>query len=310
MHQRSIEAHQQNHDFLANNQQGRRRIGYVLWLTFIMMLAEIIAGTVFGSMALLADGWHMATHVAAFLITLFAYRYANKHADNPNFSFGTGKVTVLGGFSSAIALAVVALMMGLESIERLFSPVAIQINAAIAVAILGLVVNLVSAFLLKDHHAHGHEHSHDHNLKAAYLHVLADALTSILAIAALLAAKWFGVVWLDPLIGILGAVIISVWALGLLRDTSPILLDGSIDADYQQAIQQQIEQDRDNRIADFHIWHVSAHHYAAIMTIVTHHPQPAEYYHRLLASFERLSHITIEVRKCEDAGCSPDNSAG
>ncbi|WP_438970894.1 CDF family Co(II)/Ni(II) efflux transporter DmeF [Methylophaga sp.] len=306
MHQRSIEHWQQNHNFVsANNQQGETRTRYVLILTAVTMLAELIAGSMFGSMALLADGWHMATHVAAFLITLFAYHYAKKHSDNPAFSFGTGKVSVLGGFTSAIALGVVAFLMVLESVERLFSPTEIQFNAAILVAVLGLTVNLICALLLKDHHHHqdgAHQH-HDHNLKAAYVHVLADALTSVLAIAALLAAKFAGLNWLDPVMGIVGAVIISVWAIGLVRETSPILLDGSIDSDYQKAIRQQIEQDADNRIADFHIWHVSAHHYAAIMTIISDHPKPTAHYKNLLADFDRLSHVTIEVHQCQEQNC-------
>lgn len=305
MHQHTIEQWQQDHDFVIANKQGERRTRYVLLLTAVTMLAEIIAGMAFGSMALLADGWHMATHVAAFLITLFAYHYANKNAENPAFAFGTGKVSVLGGFTSAVALAVVAILMLLESVERLVNPHVIQFNAAIAVAVLGLCVNLVSAILLKDHHHshHAHEHHHDHNLKAAYVHVLADALTSVLAIVALISAKLAGLTWLDPVMGIVGAVIITAWAVGLIRETSPILLDGSIDASYRDAIRQRIEQDNDNRIADFHIWHLSAHHYAAIITIVTDHPQPTAYYKTLLADFDRLSHITIEVHQCEDADC-------
>ncbi len=306
MHRHSIEKWQQDHDFVITNKRGETRTRYVLLLTTVTMIAELIAGTVFGSMALLADGWHMATHVAAFLITLYAYQYANKHANNPAFAFGTGKVSVLGGFTSAIALGVVALMMALESVERLFSPQPIQFNAAIAVAILGLTVNLVSALLLKDHHHHSHDpqqHHQDHNLKAAYLHVLADALTSILAIAALVAAKYAGLLWLDPVMGIVGAVIISVWAISLIKETSPVLLDGSIDKAYLKAIQDRIEQDADNRIADLHIWHISAHHYAAVITIISDMPKPTAYYKNLLADFDRLSHLTIEVHRCQDKDC-------
>lgn len=306
MHQHSIEQWQQDHDFVITNLKGERHTRYVLLLTFITMLVELIAGSVFGSMALLADGWHMATHVAAFLITLFAYAYANKHANDPVFAFGTGKVSVLGGYSSAIALAVVALMMILESVARLYQPTPIQFNAAISVAFIGLSVNLLSAWLLKDHHHHEHhkEHHHDHNLKAAYFHVLADALTSVLAIVALVAAKVWGIIWLDPTMGIVGGMIITAWAIGLIKETSPILLDGSIDEDYQNAIKQCIEQDADNRIADFHIWHVSAHHYAAIITIITDAPQPTEYYKKLLSKFDRLSHITIEVHQCHEGPCA------
>jgi len=305
MHHHSIQQWQQDHDFVISNEQGERRTRYVLLLTAITMVAEIIAGVMFGSMALLADGWHMATHVAAFLITLFAYHYASKHADNPAFAFGTGKVSVLGGFTSAIALAVVALVMLVESVQRLVDPHTIQFNAAIGVAILGLTVNLISAVLLKNHHhhGHGHEHHHDHNLKAAYLHVLADALTSILAIIALISAKYMGWIWLDPLMGIIGAIIITTWAVTLVRETSPVLLDGSIDADYQHAIRQRLEADADNQIADFHIWYVSAHHYAAIISIVTHSPQPTSYYKSLLAEFDKISHLTIEVNQCKQSDC-------
>lgn len=310
MHQHTIKQWQQDHDFVINNKQGERRTRYVLLLTAVTMLVEIIAGIAFGSMALLADGWHMATHVAAFLITLFAYHYASKHADNPAFAFGTGKVSVLGGFTSAVALGVVAILMMLESLERLVDPHHIQLNAAIAVAFVGLSVNLISALLLKDHHGHGEHEHRDHNLKAAYVHVLADALTSVLAIVALIAAKMAGLYWLDPVMGIVGAVIISAWAVGLIRETSPILLDGSIDKQYREAIRQRIEQDTDNRIADFHIWHLSAHHYAAIITIVTDHPQPTAYYKSLLADFDRLSHITIEVHECDDPDCPHQRKDG
>lgn len=288
---------------MIDNQQGARRTRYVLLLTAVTMLVEIIAGLSFNSMALLADGWHMATHVAAFLITLFAYHYASKHADNPAFAFGTGKVSVLGGFSSAVALGVVAVLMLLESLERLFDPHNIQLNAAIVVAFIGLGVNLVSALLLKGHHGHAHSSHHDHNLKAAYIHVLADALTSVLAIVALIAAKLAGLFWLDPVMGVVGALIISAWAVSLIRETSPILLDGSIDEQYRDAIRQRIEQDADNRIADFHIWHLSAHHYAAIITIITDRPRPTAYYKALLRDFDRLSHLTIEVHQCEDGNC-------
>ncbi|MTI64596.1 CDF family Co(II)/Ni(II) efflux transporter DmeF [Methylophaga sp.] len=306
MHQHTIERWQQDHDFVIVNKRGEKRTRYVLLLTAVTMLVEIIAGLAFGSMALLADGWHMATHVAAFLITLFAYHYASKHSDNPDFAFGTGKVSVLGGFTSAVALGVVAVLMLLESVERLVNPHDIQLNAAIAVAFLGLTVNVISALLLKDHHhSHSeHEHHHDHNLKAAYVHVLADALTSVLAIVALIAAKLAGLTWLDPIMGVVGALIITAWAVGLIRETSPILLDGSIDEAYRQAIKQCIESDSDNRIADFHIWHISPHHYAAIITIVTARPQATAHYKALLSDFDRLSHITIEVHQCDDEDCN------
>lgn len=316
MHEQTLEKWQHNHDFALKNEKGERRTHYVLVLTAITMVVEIIAGIVYGSMALLADGWHMGTHVAAFMIAIFAYRYARKNARNPMYAFGTGKVNVLGGFASAVALAVVALVMAVESLQRLIGPQEIHFNEAITVAAIGLTINLISAFLLKDDHSHAHTHHdhhdhdhdhdhhhhdhHDHNLRAAYLHVIADAMTSVLAIVALVAGKYWGWNWLDPLMGIVGAIIITRWSLGLLKQTGPILLDASIDADYQAAIRQAIEDDADNKIADFHIWKVSANHYAAIVSVVTHHPRPTEHYRELLNDFHKLSHVTIEINQCRD----------
>jgi cation diffusion facilitator family transporter len=315
MHEHSIENWQHSHDFAAINEHGERRTRYVLILTAITMVIEIAAGMLFGSMALLADGWHMGTHVAAFLITIFAYSYARKHADSPDFSFGTGKVTVLGGFASAIALAVVAVVMMIESLLRFVEPHAIHFNEAIAVAVLGLLVNVVSAFILSGHHghSHGHEHSHhhphkhhhDHNLKAAYLHVLADALTSLLAIIALSSGKYFGWHWMDPIMGIVGAIIITRWSYGLLQQTSPILLDASIDEDYVKDIIKTIESHADNRVTDIHVWRVSSDHYAAMISLVTHFPESAEHYKSLLQSFNKLSHITIEINHCKGDACAP-----
>lgn len=301
MHERTLQRLQHNHDFSLKNKRGERRTQYVLILTAITMVAEIVAGTVFGSMALLADGWHMATHVAAFLITIYAYRYARKHAKNVAYTFGTGKVGVLGGFASAVALAVVAFVMLVESLHRLIDPQVIQFNAAIAVAVIGLIVNVISALLLKEDHQHSHEH--DHNLKAAYMHVLADALTSLLAIMALLSGKYFGLNWLDPAMGVVGAMIITRWAYGLLKQTSPVLLDGSIDEKYKLAIKESLEKDSDNRVSDIHIWKISASHYAAIISLVTHNPKPTEYYKNLLVDYHRLSHVTVEVYECSDEAC-------
>jgi len=303
MHTDTLQNWQHGHDFLYTNEKGERRTVYVLILTAVTMLVEIIAGSVFGSMALLADGWHMGTHVAAFFITIYAYRYSRKHAHSPAYSFGTGKVGVLGGFASAVALGVVALVMLAESLHRIIEPQSIAFNAAIGVAFIGLFINVISAFLLKDDHHHGHDHHHDHNLKAAYMHVLADALTSLLAIVALLAAKYFGWNWLDPFMGIVGAVIISRWSYSLLKQTGPILLDSSIDKGYQEAIEKAIESDFDNRITDIHIWKISANHYAAIISLVTHFPRPIEHYKALVSDFHKLSHVTIEVYGCEGDSC-------
>ena len=299
MHERTLKTLQHGHDYSLKNERGERRTMYVLILTALTMVVEIIAGSVYGSMALLADGWHMATHVAAFLITIYAYRYARMHEKNAAYSFGTGKVSVLGGFASAVALTVVALVMLVESLHRLVDPQVIQFNAAIGVAFIGLAINVISAFLLKDDH-----HLHDHNLKAAYFHVLADALTSLLAIVALLAGKYFGWHWLDPVMGIVGAVIITRWSYGLLKQTSPILLDGSIDVQYKAAIKDSIEKDSDNRVSDIHIWKISSSHYAAIISLVTDNPKPAVYYKKLLLDFHKLAHITVEVNECDDETCT------
>lgn len=315
MHADTLKNWQHSHDFSVKNEKGEKRTQYVLVLTAITMVVEITAGSVYGSMALLADGWHMGTHVAAFFIAVFAYRYARKHAQNPAYAFGTGKVNVLGGFASATALAVVALVMLVESLQRMFVPHAIHFDEAIFVACIGLLINVVSAFLLKhDHspthhdghhhqHADHHHHHHDHNLRAAYLHVLADAMTSVLAIAALVSGKYLGWNWLDPVMGIVGAIIITRWSYGLLKQTGPILLDASIEEDYKKAIRDSIENDADNRVSDIHVWKVGANHYAAIIALVTHYPNSTEYYKNLLRHFHRLSHITIEVNECRDEPC-------
>jgi cation diffusion facilitator family transporter len=314
MHVHTLENWQHSHEFSIKNEKGEHRTQYVLMLTAITMVVEIIAGSIYGSMALLADGWHMGTHVAAFMIALFAYRYARKHANNPAFAFGTGKVNVLGGFASAIALAVVALVMLIESLQRIVDPQTIHFNEAIFVASIGLFINVVSAFLLKDnhghthHHDHDHHHHHDHNLRAAYLHVLADAMTSLLAIVALLSGKFIGWNWLDPIMGIVGAVIITRWSYGLLKQTSPILLDASIEKEYQQAIKETIEKDSDNRVSDIHVWKIGANHYAAIIALVTHYPNSTEHYKKLLNEFNKLSHITIEVNECKEVPCIELNS--
>ena len=308
MHVHTLTRWQHSHDFATINDKGEQRTRYVLLLTAVTMIVEIVAGSIYGSMALLADGWHMATHVAAFMITIFAYRYARKHANDSAFTFGTGKVTVLGGFSSAIALAVVALVMVVESLERIMNPHVIHFNEAITVATIGLLVNLASAVMLKDehthqHHGHEHGHHHDHNLRAAYLHVLADALTSLLAITALMAGKHIGWNWLDPIMGVVGAIVITRWSYGLLKETGPILLDASIEKEYRNKILNAIEKDADNKVSDIHIWKVGANDYAAIISLVTHFPNSTEHYKSLLRSFDHLSHVTIEVQECKEPPC-------
>jgi len=302
MHIYEINNLKHDHYFhLDSARENERNTHKVIILTVIMMVAEIITGNIFGSMALLADGWHMGTHAAALGISAFAYAYARQHANNRIFTFGTGKVGVLGGFASAIVLALVALIMLWESAKRLIAPVSIHFDEAITVAFVGLLVNLVSAYLLTNHH-HSHsgtsEHSHHHhdqNLRAAYLHVLADALTSLLAILALGTGKIFGWIWMDPAMGIVGALIITRWSYGLLRDTSKVLLDGEASPDITVAIRNTIESDADNRVSDLHVWRVGPNHLAAIITVLTHNPRSPEYYKSLLSKYRELCHVTIEV---------------
>ena len=306
MHSDTLNQWQHSHNFASGSDHAEIRATMVMALTASMMLIEVVAGMVFGSMALLADGWHMATHVAAFGITLFAYRYARRHAHSPQFTFGTGKVSVLGGFASAVTLAVVALVMAGQSIMRMFEPQTIHFDQAIGVAVVGLFVNLVCGLMLRDHHDHVDEdahHRHDHNLKAAYLHVLADALTSVFAIVALVAGKYFGWVWFDPMMGLVGAAVITRWAYGLARETSNILLDSAVDDKIQATIRRTIEQDADNRVADLHVWHVGPRDYSAGLSVVSHHPMEPEHYKRLLCDIPHLAHVLIEVNQCFDAPC-------
>ena len=308
MHIYRLKQWQHSHRFNVEDDHGERNTRRVILLTLSMMVIEITAGYIFGSMALLADGWHMGTHAVALGITAFAYYYARKHSDNPNYSFGTGKVGVLGGFGSAVVLAVIALLMAVESIQRLISPVTIRFNEAIAVAVIGLAVNLISAYLLKEkhHHSHGHEsnhHHHDHNLRAAYLHVIADALTSVLAIVALLTGKAFGWVWMDPIMGIVGALIITKWSYGLLVDTGKILLDRDVNQEAVEEIKSKIEADSDNRVTDIHVWRVGSHHLSAIVSIVTHYPKSPDHYKELLSDYDEIVHVTVEVNVCESQPC-------
>ncbi|WP_182029570.1 CDF family Co(II)/Ni(II) efflux transporter DmeF [Vibrio sp. B1FLJ16] len=293
---------QHTHDFVSHNHKGEKRTFYVLVLTLITMIVEISAGTLFGSMALLADGWHMGTHAAAFCITLFAYRYAKQHANSERFSFGTGKVSVLGGFTSAIALGIVALMMVVESVHRLFNPEVIRFNEAILVAVIGLVVNLASMLLLKDQHHHGHDHHHgehhdhhhDHNLAAAYFHVLADTLTSLLAIVALIVGKFYGWIWLDAVMGIVGALVIGKWTLGLMKQTAPVLLDESIDKQYREDIQAVLEPYAE--VVDLHVWKISGHHYSAAIAVNNHSDKTLSDFKQLLSKFDKIHHLTLEVQ--------------
>lgn len=309
MHTHTLNLLKHEHDFSVINKKGERRTKQVLVLTFLTMMLEITAGTLFGSMALLADGWHMGTHVAAFMIAIIAYRYSRVHAHDQTFAFSAGKVGVLGGYTSSVALGIVALIMLVESGQRIVNPHIIHFNEAIAVAAFGLLINLICALLLQDrHHDHDHTHHHDHNLKAAYLHVLADALTSVLAIIALVLGKYYGWNWLDPVMGIVGALIITQWSYALMKETSPVLLDESIALKYKLAIKEKIESDEDNRISDLHVWRVGPGHFAIIISLVSHNPKAPEYYKELLKEFRggginKLSHITVEVNQCSGDFC-------
>ncbi|ALG67218.1 CDF family Co(II)/Ni(II) efflux transporter DmeF [Beggiatoa leptomitoformis] len=290
------------HQFDIHNQEHERNTQRVTLLTLLMMVVEITAGLLYGSMALLADGLHMGTHALAIGITMFAYRYARHHHNDPQYSFGTGKVGVLGGFTSALILAIVALMIGIESVNRLFFPQTIQFNEAIIVAILGLIINLISAVWLDeghDHHDDTHEHDehthHDHNLRAAYLHVLADALTSVLAIVALLLGKFFGWVWVDAFMGLIGTVVILKWSYGLLCDTSNILLDSGIKPEILANVRTTIEAEQQHRVQDLHVWRINANQSAIIISIVAKNPHEPAYYKKLLAHRSEFVHVTIEI---------------
>jgi len=307
MHSHSIDQWTHDHVFLGSQHaHNERRTWLVVALTAAMMVAEIAAGTLFASMALLADGWHMATHAAALGIAALAYRFARRHAGNSRFAFGTGKFGDLAAFSSAIILAMIALQIAWESVVRLAHPVPIAYGEAIAVAVLGLAVNIASVWLLRgshDHHHHSHEahdhghRHHDNNLRAAYVHVVADAATSVLAIAALMIAMYSQWVWADPVVGIIGSLVIASWAWGLLRDSGAVLLDVSIDKNLESIIRDRIET-RGDRVTDLHLWQVGPGHRAAVISLVSDHPLPPATYKRRLGGLRGLSHVTVEVETC------------
>jgi cation diffusion facilitator family transporter len=314
-------------DFLAQWRRDHRYLGethgrneartrIVLVLTLVMMAAEIAAGTVFKSMALLADGWHMGSHAAALGLAGIAYAYARRHAANEMYSFGTGKVGDLAGYSSALILGLIGLSVGWESLSRLYAPVAIAYDEALVVAAVGLCVNLVSAWILgggdshhdhaeahaHDDHHHGHDHGghhSDHNFRAVYVHVLADAATSVLAIVALFCGRALGWNWLDPAVGLVGAVVIVRWAWTLVTNTSRVLLDAEPVAGVAAAVRRAVENEDDNRIADLHVWRLGPGHLAVVLTVVTHHPRPPAHYKEMLRSVARLSHVTVEVEQCD-----------
>ncbi|MCO4319506.1 CDF family Co(II)/Ni(II) efflux transporter DmeF [Phyllobacterium sp. 21LDTY02-6] len=306
------DAHGHGHVFLGDDhERNERRTWFVIALTATMMVAEIAAGTMFGSMALVADGWHMSTHAAALLIAALAYLYARRNARNPRFTFGTGKLGDLAAFASAVVLALIALLIGWESLLRLSNPIEISFPQAISVAVIGLLVNLACAWLLRDdHHHHGHDHGHDHhahdhhehhahggdnNLRAAYMHVLADALTSVLAIVALLAGSVYGWLWLDPAMGLVGAAVIARWSWNLIRDAGRVLLDYIPPSeDLPDEIRAAIESDGD-RITDLHVWQLGPGHHGAIVALLSDDPMPPSAYRAKLAHIHDLSHVTVEV---------------
>jgi len=322
MQSQSLARWQHAHDFLgARHGVHERRTWAVVSLTTVMMIVEIGGGTLLGSMALMADGLHMATHVAALSIAAVAYSFARKNVGNDWFSFGTGKFGELAAFASAVILAMVALLIGYESVMRLIHPVAIAFAEAIPIAVLGLGVNLLSVFLLHDHdheaahdhdddddHDHDHhsgpEHDHhaDHNFRAAYIHVLTDAITAVLAISALAAGAYFGWVWLDPVAGLIGFCVISVWAFGLIKSSAAVLLDAVAGHQRLALIKQRLEIDGD-RVTDLHLWRVGPGHLAVIAAIATARPRPPDDYKAQLAGIDGLSHVNIEVNSDPEANC-------
>ncbi|RTL73318.1 MAG: cation transporter [Hyphomicrobiales bacterium] len=308
MHTHSLQHWQHGHGFLGRqHDENEYRTWLVVGLTAVTMVAEIVGGSLFGSMALVADGWHMATHAGALAIAALAYRFARRFAEDERFVFGTGKLGDLAGYTSALILAMVALLIGYESVQRLLQPVAISFDAAIAIAGVGLAVNVLSAWLLRETHEHAehthapdrhhHHHHRDHNLSAAYLHVLADALTSILAIVALLAGRFYGWVWLDPVMGLVGAVVIAIWSIGLLRTSAGVLLDTVPDVALKARVQQALEEGSD-RVSDLHLWRLAPGHFGVVAAIVADAPQAPEVYKQRLAGLPGLSHVTVEVHAC------------
>ena len=316
MHTENLSGWTHTHVFEASSHAAERGTRAVMWITAVMMVVEIAAGWWFNSMALLADGWHMSSHAVAIGLSAFAYAAARRYAEDPRFAFGTWKIEVLGGFASAIFLLGVAAMMVVASVERIFSPQPIHYQEAIVVAVLGLAVNLVCALILggaHDHHHddhHDHEHGHHHhdlNLKSAYVHVIADAATSVLAIIALAGGWIFGWSWLDPAMGIIGAVLVAVWAKNLIRETGKVLLDREMDHPVVAEIREVVEsgpEQGETRITDLHVWRVGKRSYSCALSVVTHDSglTPTRVREQL-AQHEEIVHATIEIQWCpETAG--------
>jgi len=322
-HSHDLSPWQHGHVFDVGNRRGEQRTHWVLAITLITMVIEIGAGWWTGSMALLADGWHMGTHALALGVTAGAYYLARRHASDARYAFGTWKIEVLGSFASALVLGLVGVGIIFESVLRLWKAEPIDAKAALVIAVSGLVVNVVSAWLLHgaqggdhghDHHDHGHAQKHDHhhsheahdggkdlNLRAAYAHVLADALTSVFAIAALSAALWLGWSWLDPVVGVVGAVVIAVWAWGLMRQSAAVLLDREMDHPLTQAVRATLESDGDAKVADLHVWRVGRESFAVEVCIVADRPLAPSVYRERLDVHKELAHVSIEVNRCPHA---------
>jgi cation diffusion facilitator family transporter len=310
MHADSLDRLTHPHVFLgAEHARNERRTWFVVGLTLSMMVAEISGGTLFGSLALVADGWHMSTHAAALAISAMAYRYARRHAASSRFAFGTGKLGDLAGYTSAVVLGMIALLIAYQSFDRLLHPVAIAYGEAIAIAMLGLTVNLTSAWLLRDGHPHHHDdaghdhHGHDHhghdlNLRSAYIHVLADAATSVLAIAGLSLAWALGWRFIDPLVGLAGTAVIGSWAWSLLRAAGQVLVDAVPDAKrIESSVRDRLERN-DDRLTDLHLWQVGPGHLAIIVALVSDAPASPSIYKARLTDIPELSHVTVEVERC------------
>ena len=314
MHAESLDSWRHEHVFLGEHHaRNERRSWAVVALCGAMMAAEIVGGWLWGSMALIADGLHMSTHAGALVIAAFAYAYARRHARDERFTFGTGKLGDLAAFASAIVLAAIALLIGYESIERLVHPVPIAFDQAIPLAALGLGVNLLSAWLLHDdhagedhhehahdgdHHHHHHHHDADHNLRAAYVHVMADAAVSVLALIGLGAGRLLGWVWMDPMMGIVGMLVIANWSWNLVRVSGAVLLDMRPADGLAAEIAQRLEAGPHDRISDLHLWRVGPGHNAAVVSLVSDHPEPPASYKARLAGIAGLSHVTVEVQAC------------
>lgn len=326
MHTETLSDWVHDHVFHTSNEAAERSTRLVMWITAITMVVEITAGWWFNSMALLADGWHMSSHAVAIGLSAFAYATARRYAQDPRFAFGTWKIEILGGFASAIFLVVVAVMMSVGSVERIISPQPIQYKEAIVIAILGLVVNVVCALILgkAHHHDHGHSHGHDHghshsehhhdlNLKSAYIHVIADAATSVLAIAALVGGWIFGWAWLDPFMGIVGAVLVAVWAKGLIADTGKVLLDREMDHPVVDEIREVVEtgaHEADTRITDLHVWRVGKQVFSCAMTVVTHDRMlTPDVVRERLSVHEEIVHSTIELHYCLEVSSESPKAA-